>query len=513
VCDGSDLGGKSCSDFVSPTGANYDGGTLKCSGSCNAFDFSSCHYCGDGVKNDLEACDDGNTNNNDGCSSTCALESCGDGIIQAGEECDDGTANNGWGQRCSSICTWQNCTINSINITPTCYNGALSNNAYACTGGNGFDATVNFTGTNCSKSSYVQIDLTSGTCDATYIGGTSGLSDVGSNFISTPANVGNNIYNVHFSLAGSVSDACAGKVLTNYVALLRGGVGTPPPSRSKDIKTDLLNKNITLSQCALNSYTTYDKVRFFESPPFVVLNATVIANTCDKFLVKNAITTSSGTANLQVVNNSVVKSYTCGVLDGVCPDDFAAASVCGYDITGLPNDPDCGTHVWEKCANVTLNDTPPFTNLGSVTCVPSTTPSNTHRACLDAGGCMYYDGNTMKCYARNNVTSTANGNISCSIDNVWCIPNFAYSPTFNICKRVTTGACDEGFGLSTSIHGCGTLENVIASGGLASYASEHPTTIANCLGTDSSGKYTTFCSPSYSWGGYYFYDTLGVTVK
>jgi cysteine-rich repeat protein len=49
--------------------------------------------CGDGVVCGTEQCDDGNTTNCDGCSSTCTTESglrCGDGIVNAacGEQCD-----------------------------------------------------------------------------------------------------------------------------------------------------------------------------------------------------------------------------------------------------------------------------------------------------------------------------------------------------------------------------------------------------------------------------------------
>ncbi len=36
-----------------------------------------------------EACDDGNTTSNDGCSSLCRLEACGNGITEPGEQCDD----------------------------------------------------------------------------------------------------------------------------------------------------------------------------------------------------------------------------------------------------------------------------------------------------------------------------------------------------------------------------------------------------------------------------------------
>lgn len=52
-----------------------------------------------------EQCDDGNTNNGDGCSSTCQNESapvCGNNIIEGTEQCDDGNTDNGDG--CSSAC-------------------------------------------------------------------------------------------------------------------------------------------------------------------------------------------------------------------------------------------------------------------------------------------------------------------------------------------------------------------------------------------------------------------------
>ena len=57
--------------------------------------------CGDGVKENREACEDGNTLNGDGCSSECLVEPgyecndescfeiCGDGITTESEECDD----------------------------------------------------------------------------------------------------------------------------------------------------------------------------------------------------------------------------------------------------------------------------------------------------------------------------------------------------------------------------------------------------------------------------------------
>jgi len=78
---------------------------------------SKVDVCGDSVRGPSEACEDGNTSSNDGCSSTCALDSgwecplagaqcvaaaCGDGLRVDMEQCDDHNAHNGDG--CSSSC-------------------------------------------------------------------------------------------------------------------------------------------------------------------------------------------------------------------------------------------------------------------------------------------------------------------------------------------------------------------------------------------------------------------------
>jgi len=51
--------------------------------------------CGNDVLEAGEACDDGNTNPDDGCSPTCTIELCGDGAVQHGlfEACDDGNSD------------------------------------------------------------------------------------------------------------------------------------------------------------------------------------------------------------------------------------------------------------------------------------------------------------------------------------------------------------------------------------------------------------------------------------
>ena len=63
--------------------------------------------CGDGVTNGDEACDDGNTDDGDGCSSECLIELCGDGETVGIEECDDGNDIDGDG--CSAECIREFC--------------------------------------------------------------------------------------------------------------------------------------------------------------------------------------------------------------------------------------------------------------------------------------------------------------------------------------------------------------------------------------------------------------------
>lgn len=62
--------------------------------------------CGNNIIESGEQCEDGNTNDDDGCSSSCQIEIaspiCGNNIVESGEECDDGDASNGDG--CSTSC-------------------------------------------------------------------------------------------------------------------------------------------------------------------------------------------------------------------------------------------------------------------------------------------------------------------------------------------------------------------------------------------------------------------------
>lgn len=71
--------------------------------------------CGDGIRAELEACDDGNLEAGDGCAPTCRVErgwicpdgscetACGDGVVAGEEACDDGNLSSNDG--CSGTCT------------------------------------------------------------------------------------------------------------------------------------------------------------------------------------------------------------------------------------------------------------------------------------------------------------------------------------------------------------------------------------------------------------------------
>ena len=69
ACEGVELDGQSCA------GLGFDAGELACQGTCE-FDTSACSACGNGMLEAGETCDDGNKNDDDGCSATCMTEPC-----------------------------------------------------------------------------------------------------------------------------------------------------------------------------------------------------------------------------------------------------------------------------------------------------------------------------------------------------------------------------------------------------------------------------------------------------
>jgi len=78
-------------------------------------------FCGDGVVDAGEQCDDGNTNNTDACRNNCTLPLCGDGILDAGEACDDGNTNNT--DACRNNCTIPRCGDGILDAGEQCDDG------------------------------------------------------------------------------------------------------------------------------------------------------------------------------------------------------------------------------------------------------------------------------------------------------------------------------------------------------------------------------------------------------
>ncbi len=87
------LTGSFCGDGVTDGTEQCDDGNLLIGDACNA----ACQLpgCGNGAPDPLEQCDDGNAADDDACKSNCALNVCGDGVLRTGvEPCDAGAANS-----------------------------------------------------------------------------------------------------------------------------------------------------------------------------------------------------------------------------------------------------------------------------------------------------------------------------------------------------------------------------------------------------------------------------------
>ncbi len=99
--------GETSATFMATAGTTYNIVVDGFAGAVGSYTINlSCAggFCGNGVVNVGEECDDGDMSSGDGCSSGCDVEYCGDLVVQAGlgEECDDGNAAAGDG--CSAAC-------------------------------------------------------------------------------------------------------------------------------------------------------------------------------------------------------------------------------------------------------------------------------------------------------------------------------------------------------------------------------------------------------------------------
>ena len=155
LCDGPNLGENSCAT------QGFDDGTLMCAADCAGFDTSNCRTCGNGVLEPGEACD---TNDFAGmdcpdfapagsvssggalvCTDACTMVDpaactfCGDGVREGSEQCDEGDFG---GATCTSVAGPPydgplSCFLDCIIDTAYCCYGEgvmCGENAECCTG-------------------------------------------------------------------------------------------------------------------------------------------------------------------------------------------------------------------------------------------------------------------------------------------------------------------------------------------------------------------------------------------
>ena len=117
-----------CGDGVVDADEECDEGASNSdSGSCTAQCKTA--VCGDALVGPGEACDDGNGEDGDECTNACALASCGDSVVQAGEDCDDGDADDT--DACLATC-----------VAASCGDGVTQVDVEECDDGNGVDGDL-----------------------------------------------------------------------------------------------------------------------------------------------------------------------------------------------------------------------------------------------------------------------------------------------------------------------------------------------------------------------------------
>jgi len=119
-----------CGDGIINNGEKCDDGNTDDTDGCdtNCLRTNDNGFCGDGTPAGTEECDDGNDSNDDACVEGCKTAYCGDGFVNAGvEDCDDG--NDVDDDSCSNACTAaaSGCGNGKVDGTEECDDGNSSN--------------------------------------------------------------------------------------------------------------------------------------------------------------------------------------------------------------------------------------------------------------------------------------------------------------------------------------------------------------------------------------------------
>lgn len=144
-----------CASVKPPGGSSGGGGAGGSGGTAGTTPVTTTGVCGNGDRTADEACDDGNTESNDGCSADCKVVEpgfscqpagqpchrvarCGDGVVVPPELCDD--RNTAAGDGCSATCKveigWK-CSGSPSTCTPTTCGDGKIEGTESCEDGNG----------------------------------------------------------------------------------------------------------------------------------------------------------------------------------------------------------------------------------------------------------------------------------------------------------------------------------------------------------------------------------------
>ena len=109
-----------CGNALVEQGEDCDDGNTIDGDGCS----SSCDRCGDGTTQSWEECDDGNTAEHDACTPACRFPTCGDGYQAPAEVCDDG--NSSGTDDCTPACELPTCNDGFVNVAgEVCDDGNL----------------------------------------------------------------------------------------------------------------------------------------------------------------------------------------------------------------------------------------------------------------------------------------------------------------------------------------------------------------------------------------------------